>query len=259
MHEQPSRLLSPSTGALTLAAIGAGIGTVFIAAGMGPGPGSMGLGLIAFLGVWALMMAAMMLPSVSPVALLYLRRLSVEPRAPVRAVRTAALLLGYLLAWIGYGVVAYVLARAGGRLVEDHPAQAPWVAAGCLAIAGLYQLSPWKDLCLRNCRSPVGLFLKYSALRGRARDVEVGLRHGAYCVGCCWGLMLVLLVMGVMNLGWMAIIAAVIAVEKLLRQGRSFGIAVGVGLIALALLVPAHPSLAPGLHPEPVPMDQMDM
>lgn len=249
MHDLRAARISPSTSALLLAGVGAALGTVLLAGDMGAGPGTMGMGLIPFLGTWALMMAAMMLPSVSPVAGLYLRRISAEPRASTRAWRTTGLVSGYLLAWTGYGLVAYLLARSGGWVVEHHQDQAPYVAATGLGLAGLYQLTPVKDFCLRNCRSPVGLFLKYSSLTGRTRDVEVGLRHGAYCVGCCWGLMVVLVVMGVMNVGWMVLIAAAIAVEKLWRHGRRFAYATGVALIALAFVVPSHPNLVPGLDP----------
>jgi predicted metal-binding membrane protein len=246
--EQRTAKVSPAAPALVLAAASAAVGTVLLARDMDVGPGTMGMGLVPFLAVWTLMMAAMMLASVSPVAGLYLRRLSAEPRG-VRAVRTAALVCGYLLAWAIFGLAGYVLARAGGWLVDEHPGKAPYVGAAALALAGLYQLTPAKEFCLRHCRSPIGLFLKYSALRGRTRDLQVGLRHGTYCVGCCWGLMVVLVVMGVMNVGWMVLIAVVIAIEKLWRHGRRFAMATGVALIALALVVPSHPELVPGLHP----------
>jgi predicted metal-binding membrane protein len=249
MSDLRAARISPSTGALLLAGTAAALGTVLLAGDMGAGPGTMGMGLFPFLGAWALMMAAMMLPSVSPVAGLYLRRISAEPRASTRTLRTSGLVCGYLLAWTGYGLIAYLLARGGAWVVDHDPDQAPYVAATALALAGLYQLTPMKDFCLRNCRSPVGLFLKYSSLTGRTRDVEVGLRHGGYCVGCCWGLMLVLVVMGVMNVGWMVLIAAAIAIEKLWRHGRLFAYATGVALIALAFVVPSHPNLVPGFDP----------
>ena len=255
MLEQRAARISPAAAALVLAAAGAAVGTVLLARGMEVGPGTMGMGLVPFLAVWTLMMAAMMLASVSPVAGLYLRRLSAEPRGGVRALRTAALVGGYLLAWAAFGLVGYLLARAGGWLVDEHPGQAPYVGAAALAVAGLYQLTPVKELCLRHCRSPIGLFLKYSALRGRTRDLQVGLRHGSYCVGCCWGLMVVLVVMGVMNVGWMVLVAVAIAIEKLWRHGRRFAMATGIALIALALVVPSHPDLVPGLHPVDQPSD----
>ena len=249
MLEQRAAKVSPAAPALVLAAAGAAVGTVLLARGMEVGPGTMGMGLVPFLAVWTLMMAAMMLGSVSPVAGLYLRRLSAEPRGGVRALRTAALVGGYLLAWATFGVAGYLLARAGGWLVDEHPGQAPYVGAAALAVAGLYQLTPLKEFCLRNCRSPIGLFLTYSALRGRTRDLQVGLRHGSYCVGCCWGLMVVLVVMGVMNVGWMVLIAVAIAIEKLWRHGRRFAMATGITLVALAFVVPSHPDLVPGLNP----------
>ena len=116
--------------------------------------------------------------------------------------------------------------------------------AAALAVAGLYQLTPVKELCLRNCRSPIGLFLTYSALRGRTRDLQVGLRHGSYCVGCCWVLMLLLFVVGVMNLAWIAGLAIFVLVEKLAPAGHWLGRGAGVGLMiwGTTILVTVIPS-----------------
>ena len=110
------------------------------------------------------------------------------------------------------------------------------------AAAGIYQLTPWKDWCLRRCRSPVGALMYYIGFKGRSRDVRVGLHHGATCVGCCWGLMIVLIAVGVMNVAVMAALAIVIFVEKLWRYGKPFGQAVGIVLVAAA----SWPSGSPG-------------
>jgi predicted metal-binding membrane protein len=241
-------LRSTSAGVLVLCAGLAWLLTYASASGMSAGPGTMGKGFVGFLGLWALMMSAMMLPSLSPVATMYLRGLSREPSAVVRGLRTGGLVIGYLLAWTAYGVVAYVLARAGGQLAERSPDAAPWVGAGALVVAGVYQLTPLKDACLRHCRSPLGFLLHFGNIKGRLKDVRVGFIHGGVCVGCCWGLMVVLIVVGVMNLLWMVAIAAAVLVEKTWRHGKAFSSAVGLGLIAFALFVPSHPGLVPGLH-----------
>jgi predicted metal-binding membrane protein len=160
--------------------------------------------------------------------------------------------LGYLGIWVGFGLVAYGAAVGTGAVARQLPAAAPWVAAALLAAAGVYQLTPLKDWCLRQCQSPLGLLIKYASYSGRLRDLRVGVAHGSFCLGCCWGLMLVLLAVGVMNLGWMVALAALIFVEKTWRYGRWVGIAGGLVLIGLALLVPSHPDLAPGLHTAPM-------
>ena len=250
MESNRGVLDSPSTIVLAVCTIVAVLVTAMEAGDMAAGPGTMGLGLAGFLGIWVVMIAAMMLPAVSPVASLYLQRLSAEPRPEIRALRTASLVAGYLTAWAAFGFVAFGLAALGGLLVEHAPDEAPYIAAGGLALAGVYQLTPLKNFCLTQCRSPLALFLRYSGIKGRARDFRVGLHHGAFCVGCCWGLMLVLVIVGVMNLAWMLVIACTVLLEKTWRQGRQFSLAVGVALIVFAFAVPSHPGWAPGLQPE---------
>jgi predicted metal-binding membrane protein len=248
MSEQRGVLRASSTRVLLLAAMVAWVLTVASTSGMAAEPGTMGRGLAGFLVLWALMMSAMMLPSVSPFAALYLRGIRADTRPAVRGLRTGALLIGYLAAWTAYGAVAFALARLGGHLAEHSPDAAPWVGAGALVVAGLYQLTPLKDFCLAHCRSPIGFLLHYGRMHGRLKDLRVGFLHGGFCVGCCWGLMLVLIAVGVMNLAWMVAIAAVVLIEKTWAYGRAAGIAVGVGLIVFATFVPAHPGLVPGLH-----------
>jgi predicted metal-binding membrane protein len=211
---------------------------------MGAQAGTMGLDLVGFLALWTAMMAAMMLPSVAPVTSLYVRGLRAEPRPVVRGARGTGLVLGYLVAWAGFGLVAYLLASLGGRLADGAPHAATWVATGAVVAAGVYQLTPLKDLCLSHCRSPVGFLLHY----GRSKDLRVGVLHGGYCVGCCWGLMLTLLVLGVMNLAAMMAIALAVLIEKTWRHGKAFSIALGVALLVFGVLIPSHPSWVPGLH-----------
>ena len=215
---------------------------------MSMGPGTMGLGLLGFLGVWTLMMAAMMLPALAPLTSTYLRSIRAVRSGRVRAIRTTALVGGYLLTWIGFGVVAYAAAALAGLLAEGAADVTPWVGAGVLAAAGAYQLTPLKDFCLRHCRSPVAFLLHVSGYKGRLRDVRVGIYHGVYCVGCCWGLMVVLIAVGVMNLAWMAVLTVVIFLEKTWKYGPALSRITGAALIVFALFVPAHPELLPGLH-----------
>jgi predicted metal-binding membrane protein len=232
--------------------------TVREALQMGNDPGTMGRGLAGFMLLWLGMMAAMMLPSVAPVGSLYLRNVRSGSSGARRALRVGGLILGYLGAWTAFGVIAFAAAWAAGRVAVEAPAAAGWVGAAALAAAGAYQLTPLKDRCLSHCRSPLGFLLHFGGYSGRFRDVRVGLYHGGYCVGCCWALFVVLIAVGVMNLAWMAGLAAVIFLEKTWRFGKTLGVAFGVALLVLALFVPSHPELVPGLHDDGR-MDTMPM
>jgi predicted metal-binding membrane protein len=219
------------------------------AADMRSGPGTMGLGLAAFMGLWVVMMAAMMLPSVAPLGSMYVRGVWMRSQGWLRVFRVGTLIFGYLAAWATVGLVAFACAWGAGQLAAGAPRATPWVGAGALAVAGVYQLTPLKDYCLKHCRSPIGFLLHFGSFSGRLRDLRVGLFHGAFCIGCCWGLMIVLVAVGVMNLAWMAALAAVIFLEKTWRYGKAVGIAFGLALIVLAVFIPTHPGLVPGLHP----------
>jgi predicted metal-binding membrane protein len=234
--------------ALLAAAAVAWVLTVRSASGMSPGPGTMGRDLPGFVVLWVLMMAAMMLPSVAPTVGLYLHTLRARSTGRTRALRSTGLVMGYLLAWAAFGVLAFAAARAGGHLAAGAPRTAAWVGAVLLAAAGIYQLTPLKDRCLSHCRSPLGFLVHFGGYTGRLRDLRVGLYHGAYCVGCCWGLMLVLIIVGVMNLAWMTALAAVVFVEKTWRHGKAFSVVVGIALIVFACFVPWNQALVPGLH-----------
>ena len=241
----------PGLLALLACALVAWYFTITTAAGMPAGPGAMGLGLFGYLAGWELMMSAMMLPALAPLLGVYLGSLRSVPNGWIRTARTVALIVGYLAIWALFGILAYGAAVLGGVLAARAPAAAPWVGAGLLAAAGAYQLTPLKNFCLRHCRSPVTLLLHVSGYKGPLRDVRTGIYHGAYCTGCCWGLMLVLIVVGTMNLAWMAVVAAVVLLEKTWRHGIAFSRVVGVCLIAFAVLVPFFPGLLPGLYMDP--------
>jgi predicted metal-binding membrane protein len=212
--------------------------------GMDDGPGT-DLGALGwFLGVWVVMMAAMMFPSVSPTVALYARM--TRTRAPLAPLVFTS---GYLLTWTTAGLLAFGIADLGGFLLGDelswHKA-GRWVAGGILVAAALYELTPLKDLCLAKCRSPLG-FLLGSWRGGLAGALQMGARHGAWCVGCCWALMAALFALGVMSIAWMALVAALIAAEKTLPWGRSVTYGTAAILLVLGVLLIAAPEAIPGL------------
>jgi predicted metal-binding membrane protein len=176
--------------------------------------------------MWAAMMVAMMLPSAAPAILLYARvhRHSAEADS---APPTAAFLGGYLACWLALSAVAATL-----HLTLEGDALASRNAAAALLIAaGLYQLSPLKDACLSRCRSPAE-FLTHHYRPGTSGALRLGLLHGAYCVGCCWSLMALLFVGGVMNLAWVAALTLLVAAEKLLPGGQWIARVAGLAVIA---------------------------
>jgi predicted metal-binding membrane protein len=218
--------------------------------GMDAGPGTDLGGLGWFLGIWVTMMAAMMLPSVAPMVLAFARVTKERSRRSQAAfVPTWVFLAGYLAAWTAYGLVAYgvfrlVVAVAGDVLAWDRAG--PYVAGGAIVVAGLYQLTPVKDVCLRHCRTPLH-FLLHDWHEGATGALRMGFAHGLYCVGCCWGLMIVLFSLGVMSLVWMAAIAAVIFAEKVLPYGERLTRVIGVAFVALGIWIAASPGSVPGL------------
>ncbi len=212
-RRQPGQAIREVAFLLILAA-GAWAATVALARGMAGMSGTMGLGLAAFVPVWTLMMAAMMLPSVTPTASLYARTVRAN-----RAWRMAGLVVGYLAVWAVAALPAYGLAWLAGWLTRMHPGAAHILAVAVFALAGAYQLTTLKDRCLAHCRSPLGLLLHYGSYRGRFRDLRVGAHHGGYCLGCCWGLMVILIAVGVMNVAAMVGLAALVLIEKTWRRG----------------------------------------
>ncbi|WP_211189460.1 DUF2182 domain-containing protein [Actinomycetospora sp. TBRC 11914] len=225
----------------------AGVGwwwTVGQMRGMDDGPWT-ALGAFGwFVLVWLVMMAAMMFPSVAPTVALYARM--TRGRAPLSSPLFTA---GYLLTWTAAGVVAWLLASGvgllpGDPLAWDHSGRA--VAAAALVLAGAYQLTPWKNVCLSKCRSPLG-FLFGSWRDGPVGGLRMGVRLGGWCLGCCWALMLALFALGVMSVVWMAFVAALIAIEKTVpwRWAATYGIA--AVLVVLGVLVLVAPTAVPGL------------
>ena len=248
----PRQLAVPWIAVAALAGV-AWVVTILLARSMGNGPGTMGLALLPFLGLWLVMMSAMMLPSVAPVAVLWTRLISGASAGFGRVTRMSMFLGGYLLVWAAFGAVAFAALAGADRLLTASPTAAKWLGVAIFITAGIYQLTPWKDWCLRHCRSPIGALMYYLGFKGPSRDARVGLHHGATCAGCCWGLMILLVAVGVMNVAVMAALAMVIFVEKLWRYGKPFAQAVGVVLVAIGVLAIWFPWLLPGLHASGMP------
>jgi predicted metal-binding membrane protein len=189
--------------------------------------------LLIFL-MWAAMMVAMMLPSALPTILIFHRAARNDPEIHSPARRLFAFAAGYMLAWCGFSIVASFLqwGLAEAALLSPMMVSAtPWLGGSILIAAGLYQWTPLKSACLRQCRSPLAFIAQYWQ-PGMPGALQLGLRHGLYCVGCCWALMLLLFVGGVMSLLWIGGITAFVLLEKLApygaRQGRLSGLALVV-------------------------------
>ena len=207
-------------------------------AGPGTDPGTIGF----FVVVWVVMMAAMMFPSVLPMVVVY-ERVSRE------RVGTGFFVSGYLITWTIAGLLAYGLfdlgrAVAGDALAWDRAGR--YVAAGVLAVAAVYQLTPFKNRCLSKCRGPLRFVLE-SWRDGRVGALRMGMEQGAWCVGCCWALMASLFALGVMSLAWMAFVAALIALEKLAPWRVAANGAIAALLLAIGIGLAAAPSSVPAL------------
>jgi predicted metal-binding membrane protein len=236
--------------ALLALAVAAWVVTDDRMAGMDSAPGAALGGLGFYVTVWVVMMAAMMFPSVAPTVAMY-DRLRAGHRAKGRGAApeaTAIFVSGYLLVWTAAGLLAYGLVELGRQLGPAFLAWdkgGRWLTGGVIVAAAAYQLTPWKQACLVKCRSPM-MFLAERWRHGRSGALELGARHGAWCLGCCWALMAALFAVGVMSIAWMAVIAAVIAGEKLLPWPRATRRAVAVALLVLGLAVSIAPADVPG-------------
>jgi predicted metal-binding membrane protein len=208
--------------------------------GMGPDL-TMGSSWPLFLVTWVAMMVAMMFPAAAPMVLMYGRMRRQDP--PSVALFTGS----YITLWILFGVAAYLVSST----VEWGADRSDWVAMHwgrvggvLLVLAGIYQLTPLKDVCLRHCRSPLSFVLTHWR-DGRGGAVRMGLVHGLYCMGCCWLLFLILIPLGVMNIAAMIAIALLVFAEKTLPYGRGVGTLASVVLVAVGLAVAVEPSLLP--------------
>jgi predicted metal-binding membrane protein len=210
-----------------------------------------------FLGVWVVMMAAMMFPSVAPTVALYSKMTKARS-----LVAPLVFVSGYLVVWGAVGAAAFAVAKVVPGDVFAWDRGGRWIAGGTLLVAAVYELTPAKDVCLGKCRSPLG-FLMGSWRDGLRGAGEMGARHGAWCVGCCWALMASLFALGVMSLAWMAVVAGLIAFEKLVPWRRPAVWGTVAILAVLGVLLLAAPDALPGLTvpdgsmPAMDPMDSM--
>jgi predicted metal-binding membrane protein len=225
----------------------AGLGwwsTVDRMSGMDDGPWT-ALGAFGwFLAAWVVMMAAMMFPSVAPTVALYSRM--TRERSPLLSLFFTA---GYLVTWGAVGALAFAIALAGAQIAGDVLAwdrAGRWVAGVTLLSAAAYELTPLKDVCLGKCRSPLG-FLLGAWRDGWTGALQMGARHGAWCVGCCWALMASLFALGLMSIAWMALVAGLIAAEKILPWRRVANYGTAAILLTLGVLLLAVPAAIPAL------------
>jgi predicted metal-binding membrane protein len=206
--------------------------------GMG-GVAMLGAGL--FIVTWLVMMVAMMFPSVAPMVLTHARivRSRGEGAAP-----TVSFVLGYLAVWTAAGLVPLAVVQLlGSPLAAPVSGWLPRVGGAIITLAGVYQLTPLKNACLTACRSPLGFIMTHDFGGGSPAAARAGMSHGLYCLGCCWSLMAVLAVLGLMNLAWMAAFAVVFFLEKNWRQGVVLSRTVGVACIVLGAFVLVRPDV----------------
>ena len=194
-----------------------------------------------FFATWVAMMVAMMFPAAAPMVVMYGRMRRSDPAS-------VTLFTGsYIALWFAFGGLAYVLSAG----VEAAASRSEWVAmnwgragGALLVLAGVYQLSPLKDICVRHCRTPLAFVMTHWR-DGRTGAITMGLTHGLYCMGCCWLLFLILIPLGVMNVAAMAAVALLVFVEKVLPWGKRAGLAAGVLLVGAGIAVTIHPELLP--------------
>ncbi len=232
--------------------------------GMDAGPGTDLGGLGFYITVWVVMMAAMMFPSIAPMVGVYSRlqgaRRESGRSAPSGA--TATFVAGYLVSWALAGLLGYALFEIGRAIAPEAfswDRGGPYLAGGLIVVAAAYQLTPLKDACLTRCRGPLSFVIE-NWRDGRSGALYMGILHGAWCVGCCWALMVVLFALGVMSIAWMAFVAALISVEKLLPWKAVANYSVAVLLLVLGVAVAVEPDHVPRLtEPDsPAAMSAMD-
>jgi predicted metal-binding membrane protein len=194
---------------------------------------------VAMFLMWAIMMVGMMVPSAAPMILTYAALARQKDGSQSPLVSTGAFTGGYLLAWTAFSLVATLLQWGLSSLALLSPmlvSTSPYLGGGILIVAGLYQLTPYKNACLVHCRHPVQYFMAHWQ-KGRAGALRMGLHHGIYCVGCCWFLMMLLFFGGVMNLVWIAAITVFVLLEKVIPRGELAGLLTGIVMIVTGLAV----------------------
>jgi predicted metal-binding membrane protein len=185
--------------------------------------------------MWIVMMVGMMAPSVTPMILLYARVGRQAAAMQKRLAATGWFAGGYFLAWAAFSAVAALAQTELSSLSLLTPmlkSANSLLGGGILIVAGVYQWSPWKETCLEHCRSPLSFIQRHGGFKAQARgSLMLGFRHGLYCVGCCWALMLLLFAGGIMNIAWIAGLAILVLAEKFLRSGWAFSRVVGLASI----------------------------
>ncbi|WP_224544378.1 DUF2182 domain-containing protein [Mesorhizobium sp. CA16] len=218
---------------------------------------TMGMAAPLFLAVWMIMMIAMMFPTAAPMILTF-HQVQAGKRGRGEAfVATWVFVAGYMLVWGTVGVLAFAGA-AGAETLADRAglstATAARIGGALLIIAGAYQLSPLKDLCLAKCRTPLG-FILTSWRDGSWGAVRMGLEHGAFCLGCCWLLFLALFPLGIMNVAAMAVVTLLIFAEKTFPAGKGIAKVSGIALLLYGAVVLVFPQALPTFQPTDMVMD----
>jgi predicted metal-binding membrane protein len=228
------------------------------AAGMGNRAGTMGLGALAFLGMWAVMVVAMMFPAVGPTGFSLARRSAAGISGAVKAVgatwrleRATVFMIGYFVVWAAFGLALYGILRGGAGIVHIPVGDDKWIAAGVYAVAGVYQFTPAKRACRERCASPRCAIGTAADRPSRRSVVWDSTHHALSCIGCCWAFMAVLVAVGLMNLVAMGVLTVAILAERHFRLRSAASIAIGALLIVAAVLTPFFGWLHPGLSGSP--------
>jgi predicted metal-binding membrane protein len=208
---------------------------------------TMGMSAGLFMAIWVVMMIAMMFPTAAPMILMFTTVYAGKRKKSQAFVPTWVFVSAYLLIWTQFGVVAYPLALLAERVAVQSMwlmTNAPRIGGALLVVAGLYQLSPLKHTCLAKCRTPFQFILS-SWRDGYRGAFRMGFVHGAYCLGCCWFLFVLLFPLGIMNIAVMVLLTALIFAEKSVPYGRQISQIAGVALISYGVLVVLVPALLP--------------
>jgi len=208
---------------------------------------TMGMAAPLFLVMWIAMMVGMMFPASAPMVLAFAHTQTHKRNEGAAYIPTWLFVAPYVAVWTAFGAIGYALAVGANALADDSMStmdNLPRIAGGLLIVAGIYQLTPLKRVCLARCRSPLAFMFSYWR-DGRRGAVSMGLRHGLFCLGCCWVLFLLLLPLGVMNIGAMLAVAALVFAEKALPKGDTVAIAAAGVLIVYGLLALAVPAALP--------------
>ncbi len=227
--------------ALLACAAAAWVITAEQAASMSRMGGMAMLGAGLFLATWVVMMVAMMFPSVAPMVLTHARIVRSRGEGTIP---TVSFVLGYLVVWTAAGLVPLaVIQLLGSSLAGPLSGWFPRLGGAVVLLAGAYQLTPLKNACLRACRSPLSFVLSHDFGGGAPAAARAGMSHGLYCLGCCWALMAVLAVLGLMNIAWMAVFAVVFFLEKSWRQGVMLSRVAGAACVVLGATVLIRPEV----------------